>query len=206
MASVLRTLLASLLILVAGVITLAAGTDGFRAYTAETARRLDIQRHPRAVPNVALQQADGQTLRLAELRGRWLLVDFIYTNCLTYCSVQGNEFAQLQDRMAQSIARHDVALLSISFDPRRDGPDALAAYKQRSGDRGAGWIAARPTNREDLQTLMDVFGVTAIDDGMGGYVHNAAIAVVNPAGQLVTIVDWDQPGQAEQYVRDRRAG
>jgi protein SCO1/2 len=198
--SVLRTLLASLLILAAGFTTLAAATDGFRAFTTETARRIDVREHPRTLPQVALQTAQGTTIDFATLHGRWLLVDFIYTHCATYCSVQGSEFARMQGRLATQIAHGEVALLSISFDPSRDGPAELAAYQQRSGSRGAGWIAARPVNAADLGKLMRVFGVTAVPDGLGGYIHNSAIAVVNPAGKLVAITDWNTPRDAERYV------
>ncbi|MBV6519908.1 MAG: hypothetical protein MNPFHGCM_00011 [Gemmatimonadaceae bacterium] len=198
--SVLRTLLASLLVLAAGVTALSASTDGFRAFTSETARRVAVREHPRDLPPVLLQTAQGRTVDLASLRGRWLLVDFIYTRCLTYCSVQGNEFARLQDRLAGPIADGKVLLLSISFDPTHDGPVQLADYQSRSKDRGAGWIAARPTDTAGLEALMRGFGVTAISDGLGGYVHNAAINVVDPRGRLVAIADWDSPQEAEQVV------
>lgn len=203
--SVLRTLLASLLILAAGVATLAAATDGFRAFTSETARRIDVREHPRLLPSVPLQAADGRHIDFANLRGRWLLVDFIYTRCTTYCSVQGSEFARLQAALAGPIAAGRVSLLSISFDPARDDPQALAAYQLRSGDHGAGWIVARPTSTADLDVLMRIFGVTAIPDGFGGYVHNAAIAVVDPDGRLVAILDWDATGAAARHVLQRLA-
>lgn len=198
--SALRTSLASLLILAAGIATLAAATDGFRAFTSETARRIDVRRHPRALPPVRLQTASGRVIDFAGLRGQWLLMDFIYTRCVTYCSVQGGEFARLQDRLVRPIAEGRAMLLSISFDPAHDGPVQLAAYQQRSGDRGAGWIAARPVRAADLAALKHVFGVTVIPDGLGGYVHNAAIAVVDPRGRLVAITDWDAPGEAAGYV------
>lgn len=199
----LRTLLASLLILASGLAILGFATDGFRAFTTESARRVAVREHPRAIPNVVLQTANGQQLDFATLRGRWLLVDFIYTRCMTYCSVQGSEFARLQKRLAAPIKRDKVALLSISFDPAHDDPARLFAYKQRSGDDGAGWIAARPQNAADLASLRRVFGVTVVADGLGGFVHNAAIAVVNPAGRLVAIRDWNKPRAAANYVRAR---
>lgn len=203
--SVLRTLLPSLLIVTAGVATLAAATDGFRAFTTETARRIDIGAHPRALPQVRLQTASGHTVGLSALRGRWLLVDFIYTRCTTYCSVQGTEFAQLQRRLARPIAAGKVALLSISFDPSRDGPAELAAYQQRSGSRGNGWIAARPQDARDLDALLRVFGVKAVPDDVGGYVHNAAVNVVDPEGRLVAVLDWDDPRGAQRYIDSRLA-
>ena len=147
-----------------------------------------------------LQTARGRTVDFTSLRGHWLLVDFIYTRCMTYCPVQGREFARLQDRLAGPIADGSVLLLSISFDPSHDGPEQLAAYQHHSGDRGAGWIAARPIGAAGLDALMRVFGVTAVADGLGGFVHNAAIAVVDPRGRLVAITDWDAPEEAERYV------
>jgi len=200
---VLRTLLASLLIVAAGVATLAAVTDRFRAFTAEGARRIDVAEHPRALPPASLQTASGETIDLASLRGRWLLVDFIYTRCLSYCSVQGNEFARLEKRLAGPIAEGKVLLLSISFDPSHDGPGQLADYQRRSRRHGPGWIAARPTSAEELDALMQAFGVTAVPDGFDGYVHNAAINVVDPAGRLVAIMDWDEAAAAERYVLAR---
>jgi protein SCO1/2 len=202
---ILRALLASALIVAAGVGTLAFATDGFRAFTTETARRVDVREHPRAVPDVVLQTADGGHVAFDSLRGRWLLVDFIYTRCLTYCSVQGGEFARLQRQLAAPIARGDVALVSISFDPTYDDPAQLAAYQRRFGGGGPGWLAARPVSAAGLARLQRTFGVTAVPDGYGGFVHNAAIAVVNPQGRLVNILDWDDTTAAARYVAARPA-
>ena len=201
--AVLRTLLVSLLLLVAGGWVLAAATDSFRAFTTETARRIDVRDHPRLVPPLPLQMADGGHSSFGQLRGRWLLVDFIYTRCLTYCSVQGGEFARLQRQLAAPIAADKLALVSVSFDPSHDDPAALTDYQRRHRGQGAGWIAARPLDSADLATLMRVFGVVAVPDGMDGFVHNAAIAVVDPDGRLVAIMDWDDPQGAARYVTQR---
>ncbi len=203
--AMLRTLLASLVLLAAGIGVLAGVTDGFRAFTAETARRISVRDHPPLVPPLPLQAASGTRTGFGDLRGRWLLVDFIYTRCETYCSAQGSEFARLQRQLAGPIASGKVALLSISFDPAHDDLAALAAYQRIRGDNGSGWIAARPIDPVELTTLLRVFGVVAVPDGLGGFVHNAAIAVVDPEGRLVTIVDWDDPGSAARYVTQRLA-
>lgn len=198
-----RTLLVSLVVLAAGVGVLARATNGFRAFTTETARRIDVRDHPRSVPDVALQTADGTRSSFGQLHGRWLLVEFIYTRCLTFCSVQGGEFAQLQRQLTTLIGANKLALLSVSFDPAHDDPAALAAYQHSHRDNGAGWIAARPVDRADLVELMRVFGVVAVPDGLGGFVHNAAIAVVDPDGHLVAILDWNDPQGAARYVTQR---
>lgn len=198
---ILRTLLASLALLVAGGAALSAATNGFQVFTTETARRTAIHQNPITVPAAGLQTQSGTHIDFASLRGKWLVVDFIYTRCPTYCIALGGEFAQLQDRLADLITQGKVQLLSISFDPDHDTPAQLAAYLQRSGDRGHGWLAARPREAVDLQVLKRAFGITVIADGLGGYTHNVAIHVVDPLGRLVDIFDLGDLERVEQTVR-----
>lgn len=200
---ILRTLLASLALLLAGDAGLSAATDRYQAFTTETARRLAVRQHPTAIPAVALQLQSGARVGFADLRGKWLLVDFIYTRCPTYCRVLGGEFAQLQERLAGPLAQGAVQLLSISFDPAHDTPQLLAAYLRRGRDSGLGWLASRPLDHEGLERLERAFGITVIADGEGGYTHNAAVHLVDPRGRLVEIFGVDDPASVAQAVLQR---
>jgi protein SCO1/2 len=199
--STLRTWLASCTLLVIGGVALATATDGFHAFTSEAARRVEIRRHPPQVPGVTLETQSGAHVNLTDLRGKWVLVDFIYTRCMSYCLVLGGDFAQLQDLLAEPLAQDKVVLLSISFDPVHDTPAELAAYQERFRTRGRGWLATRPVNQNDLRQLLRTFGVTVVPDVLGGYVHNAAIEVVDPHGRVVGIFDMGNPKAVAQAVR-----
>lgn len=199
--STLRTWLASCVLLVIGGVALATATDGFRAFTSEAARRVEIRRHPPQVPVVMLETQSGAHINLTDLRGKWVLVDFIYTRCMSYCQVLGGDFAQLQDLLAEPLAQGKVVLLSISFDPAHDTPAELAAYQERFRTRGHGWLATRPVDQNGLKQLLRTFGVTVVPDVLGGYVHNAAIEVVNPQGRVVGIFDMGNPKLVAQAVR-----
>ncbi|MER1940283.1 MULTISPECIES: SCO family protein [unclassified Castellaniella] len=199
--SVLRTCGASVAIIALGVGLLATTTHGFQTYTTESALRLSVGQAPRPVPGVRLQAANHETLGLTDFRGAWLVVGFMYTRCTTVCSVQGSGFALLHTLLQRRIESRQVRLLSISFDPQRDSPEALRHYQQRYGGALDGWFAARPSNATDLQTLLQTFGVQAIPNGLGGYEHNAAFNLVNPQGQLVAILNWDDPQAVARYVQ-----
>jgi protein SCO1 len=190
---ILRTLLANLALVLAGVTALAAATDGFRAFTTETARRIEVREHPVHLPSATLETQSGARIHLTNFLGKWLLVDFIYTRCPTYCLALGGEFAQLQRRLAGPIAQGQVQLLSISFDPTHDTPQQLGAYQRRFRDQGFGWTAARPVGADGLKQLERAFGITVIPDRFGGYTHNAAVHVVDPQGRLVEILDMGSP-------------
>jgi protein SCO1/2 len=201
----LRALLASLAFLLAGGAVFSAATDQFQAFTTEAARRLAVQRHPVEIPAAGLQTQSGAHIQLSDFRGKWLVIDFIYTRCPSYCIALGGEFAQLQDRLAGPIAQGKVQLLSISFDPDHDIPSQLAAYlaHSRDRDRGRGWLAARPIDPDGLAQIKRAFGVTVIADGLGGYTHNAAIHLVDPRGRLVGIFDLGDPEPVTRAVLQR---
>lgn len=203
--AVLRTLLASVLLLAIGGFALSAATDRFRAFTSESARRIDARENTVAIPDVTLETASGTPIDLTDLRGKWLLVDFIYTRCQTYCSALGGEFAQLQDRLSVPLAQGSLQLLSISFDPDHDTPERLAAYLQRFRSRGPDWLAARPVSADGLRQLEQAFGIIVIPDELDGYTHNAAIHLVSPQGRLVDIMDLGAPDQVVSNVLRRLA-
>lgn len=196
----LRTLCVSFVLMLVGGAALYAATDRFEAFTTEAARRIAVREHPVEVPGAMLETQSGARIDLTDLHGKWLLVDFIYTRCPTYCRVLGSEFAQLQHQLAGPIARDEVRLLSISFDPVHDTPQELLSYQRRSGSRGTGWLAARPVEPEGLARLERSFGITVIPDAWGGFTHNAAIHVVDPQGRLVEIFDMGESALAGRTV------
>jgi protein SCO1/2 len=200
----LRTLLTSLVLLVAGGAVLYAATDRLQAFTTAAARRLAVREHPVTLPDVALETAAGARIRLADLRGRWLLVDFVYTRCPTLCTALGSAYAQLQQRLSSELSGGRLDLVSISFDPAHDAPVTLAAWLERSGRRDAHWIAARPTAAGDLDALTRAVGVTVIPDGLGGYTHNAGLALGDPRGLLVDLDAADDPERIAQSLHAGR--
>lgn len=184
-----RTALAATLALAAGLAAAHTATDGFEAFTLESARRLHALRAPAPVPDLALDLADGGRVFLSEVPGRVLLVDFIYTRCPTYCVALGSIYARLQQRLAAEIAAGQVRLVSVTFDPARDGPAELRAYRARHSADPAGWELGEPAHADELQSWLSAFGVVVIPDGLGGYAHNAAVHVIGPDRRLAAIHD-----------------
>ena len=182
-----RTAAAAALVCAAGLAVAHSVTDGFQSYTLESARRLHALRSPSALPDLALDLADGRRARISEIPAQVLLVDFVYTNCPTLCTALGSVNAQLQRRLAPEIASGRVRLVSVSFDPARDDPERLRAYRARYSPDPDGWDLGRPAPSGDLQRWLDAFGVVVVPDGLGGYAHNAAVHVVGPDRKLLAI-------------------
>lgn len=167
-------------------------TAGFEVVTAEQARRLDISRKQPAVPEVRLIDQSGQ----AFLFGAWvreenkyLIVDFVYTNCQTVCRALGTEFQQLQRSIVERGLQSRVHLLSVSFDPVRDNSAVLKQYAGHMQARPDVWTFATVADARDLDALLRTFGVTVISDQQGGFQHNAALLRVAPSGRLAQVTD-----------------
>jgi protein SCO1/2 len=186
--SAARTTVAAALVLAGGLAIAHGVTDGFQAYTLESARRLAALTSPAPVPELGLELADGGSAELSALPGRVLLVDFIYTNCPTYCLALGSIYARLQEELARELATGEMRLVSVTFDPGRDGPGELKAYRARHSAGREGWDLGRPAREGDMERWLKAFGVVVIPDGLGGYAHNAAVHIVGPDRRLVAIV------------------
>jgi len=188
----LKTAIASTLIVLVATCIFWNETEGFSAFTVESARRLDVARNPRAVPAVSLQSSDGGEVDLVSGGTQPTLVEFVYTSCSTICLALGEDFFRLQENIARDPRRSGVRLISISFDLERDTSVQLAEYAKAHGARSPVWKIVRPRSAADLRRLLDVFGIVVKDDGAGGYVHNAAIHLVDARGRLVRIGDIRQ--------------
>ncbi len=84
-----------------------------------------------------------------------------------------------------------VGLLSVSFDPAHDTPDALGIYRDRMRMDPDIWRIVTLSSPLDRRQLLDAFGIIVIPAPLGEFEHNAALHLVSGAGRLFRIVDYD---------------
>src|SRR5690606_161393 len=182
----MKLLLAVLVVAVLGIGAQWAQTDGFTALTTEAARRADIARHPRALPDAALVTRSGERVSLEDdLRndGRVAVVNFMYTRCFSICLAMGGEFQQLQEAIRQRGLADRVRIVSLSFDPA-DTPGDLSRYAARMRADPGIWQFAAMADADQRRALLDAFGIVVVPAPLGQYEHNAAYHVVTPQGRL----------------------
>lgn len=198
----MRSLVASVILLMLALAAFAAATDGFQVATSESARRLQVLRSPSPLPDAALGFADGRRTRLhpdLAADGRVVVLDFIYTRCETLCTALGSDFQRLQREIIARGLQDRVRLLSLSFDPVHDTPRVLAERARWLRADPALWQFASVPDARELQDLLRATGIVVISDGSGGYVHNAALHVVWPDARLLRIRDL---GEVDQVLHD----
>lgn len=187
----MKLLLAILLVGVLGMGALYMQTDGYTVLTTEAARRADIARYPRALPDAALLSSAGDPLLFRQaLRsdGRLAIVNFMYTRCFSICLAMGSEFQQLQNAIVRRGLADRVRIISLSFDPA-DTPVELARYAERMRADSSIWTFAAIRHIAQRKALLDAFGIVVVPAPLGQYEHNAAYHVVTSDGRLTRIVD-----------------
>jgi len=195
----LRAVFAAIAVVSTGLAVLAAVTDGFRATTSEAAWRLAVGERPQPLPDATLIDQSGRSLRLSALRGRRVLIEFFYTSCPAICGLLASQFQAGFEGLISQSEGPEILLLSVSFDPERDTVTELADYAARLGADGQIWRVARVNDPIELRRLLDASGVVVLPDGAGGFVHNAAIYLVDAEGRLTRVYD---PEAAERAVAE----
>lgn len=191
-----QTFIACLTVLVFGFILFYAGTDGFTAYTAETARVTKLVDEKPKFPNVILEDSEGRTYPISEFKNKYVFITFIYTSCTTVCIQLEQNMAQVFDSIPSEYLGKDIIFFSISFDPARDDPTTLNKYKDYFNSDGETWRMARIPDQTKLDRLLEKFGVTVIPDGNGNFAHNAAFYLVDRKGILVDVMDFTKTEEA----------
>ena len=95
----------------------------------------------RTMPDFTLTTQADETLRRENLRGKVVLVSFVFTTCGGSCPVTTHRMNLVAQKLAgQGLLNDDrVRLLSITLDPARDTPEALRTYMKAYDADPAHW-------------------------------------------------------------------
>ena len=195
-----QTLYACSIVLVFGFILFFIGTDGFTAYTAESARVTKLIENQPEFPEVTLEDSEGRTYSISEFEDKYVFITFIYTGCTTVCIQLEQNMAQVYNQIPREYLGQEIVFLSISFDPTRDDPAMLDKYKDMFKSDGETWRMARIPNQVELDSLLEKFGVIVIPDENGNFAHNAAFYTVDGNGSLVDVMDFSDIDAAANKV------
>src|SRR5690554_337255 len=95
MKKIRNTTIASIVVLLFGITLFYVGTDGFQAYTSETARVNKLEKALPQFPLVTLEDSENRTYSLSEFENKYVFITFIYTSCTTVCIQLENNMAEV---------------------------------------------------------------------------------------------------------------
>ena len=139
------------------------------------------------VPDFQLINQSGRPVRLSDLTGRIIAVNFIYTRCPLpeVCPRLSANFAYLQKRFRQQMGK-DLVLLSITLDSQYDNATVLADYAKRWG-AGEGWQFLTGDSAE-IQRVASQFGLVYWpEDGL--LTHTSQTGIISRDGRLAALIE-----------------
>ena len=148
-----RIVLALVLVaaLAAGAVALTAGSADESVTPGDTFAGARIPPGVRA-PDFSLRNQDGERVSMRALRGRPVVVTFLYSNCEDTCPPQAQ-----QVKGALNDLGHDVPALAIAVEPPRDTPQSARRFLAEN--RMTGRIDFVLGTRAELEPLWDAYAV-----------------------------------------------
>lgn len=150
-------------------------------------------------PNFVLLNQDGNRFDSATLRGKVVVLNFIFTTCTDVCPVFTANLAQLQRTLKDQHAGK-VFFVSITTDPEVDSPKVLKAYAQRYGADFQNW-AFLTGSEAQLKPVWKGFGVRVIKKGRGLVQHTSLTIVIDPQG-IRRFNHFGEKWQLKDLLRD----
>ncbi len=118
---------------------------------------VDVLPNQGAAPDFELTNQDGERVRLADWRGRVVLLNFFYGDCGDFCPSMNRDLRSVHESLHES-ERERVALISVSFDPDVDTPERLRSYASEKGFDFDHWDFLTGTS-EEVAGVADAFGI-----------------------------------------------
>lgn len=135
-----------------------------------------------AAPAFTLRDADGKIARLADFRGKVVVLHFIYASCPDVCPLHAERIAEIQKMVNRTPMKDKVQFISVSTDPEHDTPQILRGYGPAHGLDEANWVflTTSPDQPADAtRRLVEAYGHKFTKMENGELAHGVVTHVID---------------------------
>ncbi len=149
-------------------------------------RETYVQIVNRPAPDFALFDAHGRSFRLADFRGKVVILNFVYTNCPDICPLHSETIADIQEEVNRTPMRDRVRFISITTDPERDRPVVLKAYGPVHGLDPVNWLflTSGVDKPDATRKLAQRYGLKFSPTKDGYQMHGLVTHLIDKSGNL----------------------
>jgi cytochrome oxidase Cu insertion factor (SCO1/SenC/PrrC family) len=145
--------------------------------------------YQRQLTDFSLTDQAGHSVTRADLAGKIVVVDFIFTSCSVTCPYVNAQMEKIQ----RATEGKPVRLLSITLDPADDSAPVLARYAPEFNADPARWSFLTG----DKGVIHDLVGTSFLTPDTtgefaympGNFAHVQRIVLVDPSGKVVSYFD-----------------
>lgn len=150
-----------------------------------------------AAPDFRLTDQAGRSVALSDLRGKAVVLTFLYTTCTDFCPATAEKLRQTAERLGGDASR--VAMVAVSVDPQGDDQRAVQAFsaQHRLAD---GYWHYLIGSEEELAPVWAAYGIGRMphDAGAGAAQSTAAPGALGHTGALYVL---DAQGRERTLLR-----
>jgi protein SCO1/2 len=170
-----------LLFFLAGVL-FAQATPSGAALDPREALRTSQAAISKPIGDYTLVDADGRAVRLAEYRGKPLIVSFIYTGCTQVCPTTTKFLDRAIDEAQRALGQDAFRVITVGFNLPFDTPIAMHDFRKRQGIARPNWeflAADAPTIAGLARDTGFVWSPTA-----SGFDHLTQATIIDGRGRV----------------------
>lgn len=123
---------------------------------------------------------DGKPLRLADLRGRPVVLSLVFTNCFSVCSGQTLHLREVTRVAREVLGGRSFTVLTVGFDSAHDSPERMLAYGRDRGIDDPDWHFAS-ADSATVRRLTDEVGFTWLPSSRG-FDHITQVTILDANG------------------------
>lgn len=126
---------------------------------------------------------DGKEIQLGDLAGRPQILVMFFASCHYACPVLLNDVRRIEAALPDNV-RGKVGVTLVSFDTKRDTPQALAEFREAQNLPADRWRLLSGTD-DNIPELAALLGVRYKQDAAGQFMHSNLITILNAKGEIV---------------------
>jgi protein SCO1/2 len=144
----------------------------------------------REVGDYRFLDADGRPVRLSDLRGKPLVVNFVYTGCIQVCPAATQFLARAVKDAERSLGPGTFRVATIGFNLPFDSPGAMKDFARKHALASPDWLFLTP-EAATLPALVADFGFR-YEATTAGFDHLLQVTIVDPQGRVYRQVYGDE--------------
>lgn len=150
-------------------------------------------------PNFVLTDQEGRRFDSKQLRGKVVVLNFIFTTCTDICPLFTANLVQVQRRLNDRFAS-DLLIVSITTDPEIDSPEVLKAYALRHRADIRNWVFLTGSEAQ-LKNVWNGFAIRVIQKKRGLVQHTSLTTVIDRQG-IRRFNHWGEKWRPQDLEKD----
>jgi protein SCO1/2 len=161
---------------------LALASSSVSAFDEKAALRESQAAIGRQIGDYRFTDADGREVRLADLRGKPLVLHFVYTGCFQVCPASTKFLATAVAAAEKTLGRGAFRVATVGFNLPFDSPPAMKEFGRKFGIGSPHWLFLSP-RADALAQLIAEVGFR-YEETAAGFDHLLQATIIDADGRV----------------------